>query len=243
MGFWLKAKKSGKKRFCWETRYSKESITFPEPKDRLFKHLSEYSLSTFYGVRRTDFLRMIFGELMIYGELFNSKADLADTVGWSELLPSMLDVIYGKTECLDVFYMARRDSRSDYWPISRPTSIYSMNQGRYDAEYAKFRQCLSTHLSKNSQLNIEESKKVIDDAMSQYIKKYYSNSTGFRQALRDKANHNQTFDKLYKCARFIYRLARLVKKLVRRSYLKRNFLPEYRDDFEKIKNQVIKSEF
>lgn len=220
IGFYLNPKKRRNKQFCWETRYSRESITFSDPKDRLFKQLSEYSLPTFYGVHRTDFLNMS------YRELLKSRAD---TVFFGEMLPSMLDLIYGKTKCLDIMYMARRvGPRSDY----RPSLMDFINEGKYDAEYAKFRQCLATYLDKKSQLNVEESKKVIDDAMSMYIKKYFS--PGIKRSLRNKAEHNKAFNKVYKSARFVYRL--ITGGNLTSRY---NFLPEYYDDFNKIRNYVI----
>lgn len=229
MGFLLKKEKRKEKQFYWETFYPKESITFSEPKDRLFKHLSEYSLTTIWGVHRTDFLKMI------YGELLSSKTD---SFLFGELLTSMLALIYGKMKCLDVFYSSRRISSHI---CNYPTLIDLINQGRYDAEYAKFRQCLAIHLSKNSQLNIEESKKVVDDAMSQYIKKYFP--TGFKRTLSNEADRNQTFNKLYTGARFIYRGVRFVYRLFAGGNVspKHDFLPEYCDEFEKIKDQVIKS--
>lgn len=219
IGFCLNPKRK-KKQFFWETRYSQESITFSDPKDRLFKQLSEYSLPTFYGVHRTDFLNMS------YRELLKSRAD---TVFFGEMLPSMLDLIYGKTKCLDIMYMARRiGPRSDY----RPSLIDFMNEGKYDKEYAKFRQCLAVHLDKKSQIGIEESNKIIDKAMSAYIKKYFS--PGIKRTLRDKAEHNSVFNKLYKSARFGYRL--ITGGNLSPRY---NFLPEYYDDFNKIRAYVI----
>ena len=103
---------------------------------------------------------------MIYRELLNSKAD---TVFFGELLPSMVTLIYGKMKCLDILYMARQDCSR---PLgSEPKLRDFINKGKYDQEYPKFRQCLTVHLHKKSQLSIEESKKVIDNAMSIYIKK------------------------------------------------------------------------
>lgn len=224
IGFDLKNKKNGKKQFFWETRYSRESITFSDPKDRLFKQLSEYSFPTFYGVHRTDFLNMA------YRELLNSKAD---TVFFGEMLPSMLDLIYGKTKCLDIMYMARRiGPRSDY----RPSLIDFMNEGKYDKEYAKFRQCLAVHLDKKSQIGIGESDKIIDKAMSVYIKKYFS--PGIKRTLRNKAEHNKAFNKVYKSARFVYRL--ITGGNLSSKY---NFLPEYYDDFNKIRTHVISNKY
>ena len=164
---------------------------------------------------------------MIYKELLNSGADIAL---FGELLLSMLTLIYGKMECLDVMYMARRlGTRSDY----RPSPLEYMKEGRYDAEYAKFKNCLATHLSKNSKLNAEESEKIIDKAMSLYLKQEYSPS--LKQIVRSKAEKNALSKGLYECAGFLYRLIK-----GRNLTHKYNFLLEYKDDFDKIKEQIIK---
>lgn len=110
-----------------------------------------------------------------------------------------------------------------------------MKQARYNEEYAKFRQCLAVHLTKKSQLNIEDSKKVVDDAMSMYIKKEFS--PNLKRIIRAKAQKNVVLNGLYEGAGFLYRLVR-----GRNLTHKYDFFPEYGDDFEKIKNQVIKSE-
>ena len=91
---------------------------------------------------------------------------------FGELLLSMLTLIYGKMECLDVLYAIRdvsSERKGGYWPSLRD----GIKTGVYKDEYAKFRDCLSTHLSKQAQLDIEESKKIVDDAMSAYMKKYF----------------------------------------------------------------------
>jgi len=233
MQFSLKMDKVGEKQFCWQTFYPNESITFSDSKDRLFRHLSEYRLQTLYGVHRTEILKMI------YGEFLNYKID---AVLFGEMFPGMLDLIYGKSECLDIFYMARQldSSANNLWP----TPIDFMNQGKYEVEYTKFRQCLAVHLSKNSRLSTEEAEKVVDDAMNRYIKKYYS--PNLKQTLKNKASRRKILNELYGGARTIHRGMEFICGLLRAKdnlgsiY---NFLPRYRDDFEKIKNQVINSKY
>jgi glycosyltransferase domain-containing protein len=205
MAFLLK-----KGKFYWETRYPKESLISSDPKERLFEHLSKYNLPTFYGVHRTDFFKII------YRELLNSGAD---TVLFGEMLPSMLSVIYGKTKYLDVMYMARKIGiRADY----RPTPIDYMKQGKYEAEYAKFKKCLVAHFP---------SEKIIDEAMAIYLKKEFS--PNIKRILRAKTEKNAILNKLYKTIGFLYRL--IFGGSLTNKY---DFLPEYKNDFEKIKNQV-----
>jgi len=84
------------------------------------------------------------------------------------MLPEMLALIYGKAKCVDVLYSVR-----DWTPTSdgtkSPSLIDFIRDGTYDYKYTRFRECLSTHLSKEGQLDIEESKKVIDNAISAYV--------------------------------------------------------------------------
>ena len=158
--FYLEDDGGGKEQFCWKPADSHESITFSDSKDRLNRHLSHYSQSTAYGVHRTELLKLAYKE--------TSKFTI-DPMLFGELCPSMLTLIYGKMKCLDVFYAARDGYLKGYWPTLRD----AVEAGTFDEEYAKFRDCLSEQLSKQSQLDIEESRKIVDEAMSAYMKRYY----------------------------------------------------------------------
>jgi len=234
--FGLKVKNDREKQFYWETRYLNKSITFSDPKNRLIKHLSEYFQPTLYGVHRTDFLKMV------YKEFLKSKTD---PLLFGELLPSMLTLIYGKMKSLDVLYMARQDySRCPgYWPSLRDF----MNKGKYDEEYVKFKECLAVHLHKKSQLSIEKSKKVIDNAMSMYIKKNCSFSYKYFLVSKIKyiLNVLHTPDWIYKKIRLLHKLYKLCKKLFTSqqtdifSASLGNPSFKYYNDFEKIRTYVI----
>lgn len=148
----------------WSKRgYSPESITFPDPKKRLTHHLSNYS-PTFYAVHRIDMLRMIFKETLTF----------TDDYRFGELLPSMIELIYGKLKCLDILYSARQNRKDvpDSTNIASKNLMDFISDGSYNEKYDRFRYCLSIHLNEKSQLAIEESKKVIDAAMSSYMKPY-----------------------------------------------------------------------
>lgn len=213
--------------------YSNKSIISPDPKSRLTEHLSNYSLSTVYGIHRTDFLRMV------YQELLNSAVD---PMQFGELLPSILTLVYGKMKRLDVLYAARQKySRVGYWP----SLTEFMAAGRYDKEYAKFRDCLTAHLSKKSQLNIEESRRVVDKAMNNYLR-YYFGSSMF--TLRSKAGIKRIINKSTLLERFYlsYRHFRNRNKQTP----KLNNLPpieydnpenEYYQDFIRIKKAIENS--
>ena len=164
ISFYLRSDGIGRGQFYWEPTHSRESITFPDPKKRLTYHLSYYSAPTLYAVHRTDMLRMVFNETIKF----------ADDYRFGELLPSMLILIYGKLKCLNVFYAAR-----EIWPGQSSRTDKTMRDfiedGTYSEKHAMFRDCLAAHLSKEGQLAIEESNKLIDNAMSLYMKGYSPN--------------------------------------------------------------------
>ncbi len=162
--FNVRSDRKKESQFWWTPIDADQSITFPNPQDRLCYHLSNYVQTTFYGVHRTDFLKMIFTEAPRF----------TDDLRFGELLLTMLTLIYGKLKCLDLIFAAR-DATTIYMhtsPKYRETLAGFVKEGTYNDKYAKFRACLSTHLSQQSQLDIEESKKIVDDAMSAYMEKY-----------------------------------------------------------------------
>ena len=161
ISFWVKSDGEAPQ-FCWRPTYSHKSITFPDPEPRLTYHLSDYSIPTYYAVHRTDFLKLIFEETV--------KFTNYDRFG--ELLPSMLTAVYGKIKCLEVLYAAREYSPSSSGQTSEGLTEFIKN-GSYNQKYARFRDCLSLHLSKQAQLDIKESGKVVDKAMSAYMKKSF----------------------------------------------------------------------
>lgn len=160
--FWSKTGKGNKQRFSWGPRFNfVPSITLPDPSSRLTYHLSNRG-PTFYDVHRTDLLKLILEETVKF------------TSDWrfGELLPSVLTLIYGKMKYLEVFYAARGPGLTAR--TSKPL-IDFIRDGTYDEKYRRFRECLSIHLSKQSQLDIEESRKVIDNAWSGYMKRVHVN--------------------------------------------------------------------
>lgn len=156
--FYLKGKK---KKFYWQPAYSYESISFDEPEARLEKHLSDYSVGTLLAVQRSSFLKMVFKE----------TSKFADDERFAEFLPSMLALIYGKMKFLDMPYSAREIILNSAG-IRNENFQEFMKEGSYDEKYIKFRECLASHLSKNSRLDTEKSKILIDKAMTAYFKKY-----------------------------------------------------------------------
>jgi len=232
ISFWLERRGNGQY-FRWQPTYSALSITFEHPEQRLTYHLSNYCTPTLYAVHRTALLRLIVAETL--------KAKL-DTLLFSELLVSMLAVVYGKTKHLDVLYAGRDATsiRSVHWP----TLADLIRAGTYDIEYGKFRDCLAIHLSNNSQLDLLNSKRVVDEAMSAYMKKYYypsKSKIGYISTrvgrILDYLNLPDWLDR---------GIRRLYTRLAESRYTKKNFIDmspssKYYDDFNRIRHHVLAS--
>lgn len=198
ISFYSQNNENNKQQFFWSPSYRFLSITFPSPKRRLIYHLSNYSIPTFYSVHRTDFFRLIFEETKIF----------ADFNRFSELLLSMLALIYGKMKCLDVFYAARQNLPNSDGKTSKGLIDY-LKDGTYNNEYAKFRGCLGKHLSHKAHLDIEEAKRVIDDAMSVYLSADLGNKESIKNILihkiKDILESSRLTDWIYKGMRSLYR--------------------------------------
>ncbi|MGB5926279.1 MAG: TIGR00180 family glycosyltransferase [Dehalococcoidia bacterium] len=230
ISFRLERRKNGQN-FRWQPTYSALSITFEHSEQRLTYHLSNYS-PTFYAIHRSELLQMIWAE----------NVRFMNDARFSELLPSMLASIYGKVKCLDVLYAARDASsiRVGYWP----TLTDAIEAGAYNETYAKFRDCLSMHLSKRSQLDIEESGQVVDEAMSAYMKKYYHPSKSKMGYISARMGHILRYlnlpDWLDRGIRRSYtRLAR--SRYTRKASIDMSPSSKYYDDFNRIRRHVLAS--
>ena len=218
--------------FKWEPIRSCESIIFPDPKQRLIKHLSNYSTPTFHGVHRTNFLKMVREETIKF----------IDYDRFSELLPSMISLIYGKMKCLDVLYGVREEIFNSG---GRTVKTFNdlIREGSYDEKYNNFRNYLAIHLSKEAKLSVGESEKIIDEAMASYLKKYCSNNN-FRDFLIKKIKRILVFlnlpNSLYEKIRLIYLIIENSKP---KDYYFLKHLEDpsskYYNDFIKIRDCVI----
>ena len=115
-----------------------------------------------------------------------------------------------------------------------------IKNGTFEKKYNKFRECLAKHLTKNSQVNSDEAKELIDKAMSVYLGRPYSKNykgilIGKMINLLNALNLPESIDKSI------------------RTLYKKIFTPEindlkntiespnskYFDDFNKIRNHVL----
>jgi len=211
-----------KKEFYWQMIYPYKSIDSDYAKERFFSHLTDY-YQTLYAVHRTDFMQMIYQELLISN---------VDPMQFGELLPDMLSLIYGKMKGLDVLYSARQaESRIGYWP----TLFEYKEMGRYDKEYIKFKNCLAVHLNKNSKLNEENAKVLVNNAMEQYLKKIRKKDSVEKISNLMKKIHLPS--KVDESFRNLYR--KLASAHDYNPWVKVNPPVEYLDDFNRIRNHIL----
>ena len=236
ISFYLKTDERKKQQFCWQPIYQYKSITFPDAKSRLNFHFSNYTIPTFYGVHRTDFLNMIFEE----------TTKFTDDYRFGELLPSMLTLIYGKMKRLDVLYAARESIPGSTGQNSENLNDF-VKAGTYDEKYAKFRDCLAMHLSEKSQLGIKESEMVVDDAMSVYLSTCImkKESTNYKHILIHKMSDILDYlrlpDWMDEGIRSGYRKLFLPKQMRMDDFRSSVDVPssKYYDDFNKIRLHVL----
>jgi len=151
-----------KKKFFWTSFPDHKSVTFSEIKSRLVFSLSNCQLLTLYGVRKTKHLKKLFKEVIKFTE----------ESYFPEFLLNILNVIYGKIKCLDILYEARELILGSGTTTTMDL-IDLIKKGTYNKEYARFRECLSIHLSKKSDLTIKQLKKLIDGAMPACLNTMY----------------------------------------------------------------------
>ena len=232
ISFWLERRKIGQY-FRWQPTYSALSIRFEHPEQRLTYHLANYCTPTLYAVHRSTLLKTLYKEVL---------TSTVNPVLFGELLPSMLTLIYGKVKCLDVLYAARDQSsiRVGYLLTLKD----AIEAGTYDETYAKFRDCLSMHLSKQSQLDIEESGQAVDEAMSAYMNKYYYPSKSKIRYISTKMGHMLDYlnlpDWLDRGIRRPY--TRLTEsRSTRKASIDMSPSSKHYDDFNKIRQHVLAS--
>ena len=237
ISFHLRTTKKGRQQFLCRSLYSGKQINFPEAGERLFYHLSNYQIPTYYAVHRTDLLKMIFKDTVKF----------TDDGRFEELLPTMLTLIYGKMIILDVLYSAREKNYGSVGPIRKIFKDFIKNK-TYDIKYNKFKNCLVRHLIKNSHISSDEAKKLIDKAMTEFLSKYYPKS--FKHFIVSKMskffNPLDLPEPVDRNIRMLYRKIFTTKYHFNESKEMNNFKKKvenpnskYFKDFEKISNNVL----
>jgi glycosyltransferase domain-containing protein len=229
--FTITKDKDNKGQLHWVSPYAAESISQMDAGVRLEYHLSHYSQVTIYAIHRTELIKEA------YQQALESQTDL---IIFGELLFSMLTIIQGKLKFLDVFYAAR-DGTSTATGRYLPTLKTALEAGTFDAEYAKFRGCLALHLNKQSRLSVEEAGKLVDNAMSAYMKKYFFSKKRFGSLT---TGAGRTLDRLHLPRWLDKGIRNTYRKLTGAEYIEKDFTDlspssPYYEDIERIRRHVL----
>jgi hypothetical protein len=141
-------------------KHHSQSDTHFEPRDRLIHKGAGHGADTFYAVRHTCFMNMIFEEAVKFtnGDLF------------AEYLVYGLSTIYGKMKCLDILFGVKADCA----PPNNKRSCFTWQDLMKDKDYMerkqKFSDCMAGHLSKQSGVSLVEAYEVVGKIMSEYEK-------------------------------------------------------------------------
>jgi len=197
ISFYFGTNKMGRKILYWLSIYPYKSISFANVKDRLFFHFSSY-YPTIYAVHRTDLLKLI----------FKDAVEFTDDYRFGELLPSMLDLIYGKMKKLDILYSAREMIPNSCGRTAKNLLDF-IKDGTYDDKYAKFRECLVKALVSEEDISKEKAQKLIDKAMNQYLGSSIF-KLKLKAGLKRIIEHNVLLKKFY----LVYRQFKTIKKQI-----------------------------
>lgn len=223
ISFYVYTPPFGSKKFWWKYIYPYQSITFSNPSKRLATHLASY-YQVLWAVRRTDVVKVA------YRELLKSKVD---PFLFGELLTDMLTLIPGKLKRLSTFYAARQafSTSYSYWP----SLMDAIDNGVYNNEYFKFRECLLNNL-KITKSNKGQMAQIIDESMQSHLK------STFQEHLMGRVNLILRY-----LPKFISNNLRLLhaKYLFSKDKLDRigvidNPSSKYFNDFEAIRQTVLK---
>ncbi len=226
ISFYLKNKKNKKPDFLWRPTYHENSILSPDVAERMANHVKNYK-PTFYAVHRSDFIKMIFGEVARSG---------INPFLFGEMLPSMITAVYGKIKNLNVFYAAKQKFSS--FGGSWPTLTNAMKQGTYNEEYQKFKDCLVYHLRKNSFLEEDQLKSSVDNSMSGYLNRYYL-TADYKKEIADKLGISS---RLYKKIRIFSKTILGLNKNMWRESFKGTGLDNFSVELERIRGIVLSSD-
>lgn len=221
------------KTFYWKKIYPYESLKSNDPRERLKKHLKNY-YQVLYATHRTKQRKLI------YDEVLNSNVD---PMQFGEIQPDQLSIIIGKMKRIDKLYMMREAySRvGGYWPSSEhwPSLIEYIEKNLYEKEYEKFKECLSTYLSKEADISLKEATDIVHNNWQKYLDSVYSKHRALL-IVRDigKLFESLNLQKLYN---FIFKkIDKIHREVTIRSWNTKKPPPEYIDDFIKVKECVIR---
>jgi len=116
-----------------------------------------------------------------------------------------------------------------------------VKDGTYDKKYARFRVCLAMHLSKESQLDVVESNRVIDNAISVHMRKIYPYKNILISKMSNALDYLRLPDWMNGEIRMLYGKLFVPKQIRMQDFMSSVDRPssKYYDDFNKIRHYVL----
>lgn len=156
---------------CFTYKYLESQSTEQESsQDRLIHRTICGNEITLYSVQRTDFMKISIGQASEIAGNLQSIGAYRQTVDllFVELLISLLPPIYGKMKCLDTLSHMREASTPQDTSRVYITLPDLMDEPSYKAKLQEFLCCLAGHLSKQSNIDLNEAHRIAKEAMSAY---------------------------------------------------------------------------
>ena len=160
-----------KKEIVWNKGYVGQTIDLDTPQERLLYHFNNYNCPTFYGVHRTKVLK----------DIWNLTKDNVDDNRFSELLPTMLSVIYGKVKRIEGFYCAREKL---LMKEEVPDIFNFIENNTYEYKFKKFKDCLAKELSFIGHIESKDAEKIINKGMRKYLLNIKENKTNLNFSVK-----------------------------------------------------------
>jgi glycosyltransferase domain-containing protein len=241
ISFWLE--NNIEKSFQWKPCYQTyDSIISDDGSKRFLEHFVNYKIPTFSAVHKTEHLKHIISETLIFSNDYR----------FGELLPSLITLIYGKMKRLDVFYSARRFDPNSAGRVL-PSFMNYIAEDTFDKKYSTFKKCLSKHLIESTNCSNKDASKTIDKGMYGHLKLHYNRNYNFvklKYKLKRIAKRTILFNTVLKVLTHIYKRIKFVRKSETIKITSNNSKNEiaYLDlekniDFQKIREIVIDHNF
>jgi glycosyltransferase domain-containing protein len=170
--FSLKYGPNGEPEFTYKY-YESQANMQAEPRTRLLSKAIDSSNVTYYSLQRTEFMKLLLSEAASITEHMRSPGAfrLTPDLFFAELLILWLPSIYGKMKCLDNLYYVREDCTPQNLSRVYITLPDIMDDRSYLVKLQEFSDCLVSHLVKQSGMNVEESRRVIEKAIAIYFRR------------------------------------------------------------------------
>jgi glycosyltransferase domain-containing protein len=183
--FSFKYDRRGKPKFTYKY-YESLVNTQLEAKDRLLRQTTDDHVATYYAVRRTHFMKVFLGEAakIASGLQFAGALRLTPDLFFAELLILWLPPIYGKMKCLDNLYYVRDDCAPANASRVYITQPDIMNEKSYQPKLLEFTDRIAIHLSKQSGMDLAESRRIVGKAIAVHNRRTPAIVLGVNSMLR-----------------------------------------------------------